>query len=141
MNFLQGVGVSKVLMLLGLVIVVDFVSGVVAAKLSPDDEIKSKKWNDGLIRKGNMIFAAFSCFLFDLIFGFNLIEFIPFREILTKAGLTHFGLAETISLGFIVGEVISIFENWKKADIKIPNFILKFVEKMNQLLFNKGDVE
>ena len=37
---LQDVEVSKILMVLGLVIIVDFVSGVFAARLSPNDEIK-----------------------------------------------------------------------------------------------------
>lgn len=138
MDFFQGFGVSKILMVLGLVIIVDFVSGVVAARLSPDDEIISKKWNDGLIRKGNMVFAAFGCFLFDLIVGFNFINVIPFKDMLIGLGFARFGLAETIALGMIVGEVISIFENWKKADIKIPRFITALVEKANDLLY-KGE--
>lgn len=138
MEFLQGIEVSKILMVLGLVIIVDFVSGVLAARLSPDDEIISKKWNDGLIRKGNMVFAAFGCFLFDLIVGFNFIEIIPFKDVLIGLGFARFGLAETIALGMIVGEVISIFENWKKADIKIPRFITSLVDKANELLY-KGD--
>lgn len=137
---LQDVEVSKILMVLGLVIIVDFVSGVFAARLSPNDEIKSKKWNDGLIRKGNMVFAAFGCFLFDLIVGFNFIEMIPFKEMLIGLGFARFGLAETIALGMIIGEVISIFENWQKADIKIPRFIATLVEKANELLY-KGDEE
>lgn len=138
MEFLQGIEVSKILIVLGLVIIVDFVSGVLAARLSPDDEIISKKWNDGLIRKGNMVFAAFGCFLFDLIVGFNFIEIIPFKDVLIGLGFARFGLAETIALGMIVGEVISIFENWKKADIKIPRFITSLVDKANELLY-KGD--
>lgn len=138
MEFLQGIEVSKILMVLALVIIVDFVSGVLAARLSPDDEIIGKKWNDGLIRKGNMVFAAFGCFLFDLIVGFNFIEIIPFKDILIGIGFARFGLAETIALGMIVGEVISIFENWKKADIKIPKFITVLLDKANELLF-KGD--
>ena len=138
MEFLQGIEVSKILMVLGLVIIVDFVSGVLAARLSPDDKVISKKWNDGLIRKGNMIFAAFGCFLFDLIVGFNFIEIIPFKDMLIGLGFARFGLAETIALGMIIGEVISIFENWKKADIKIPRFITSLVDKANELLY-KGD--
>ena len=138
MEMLQGFGVSKVLMVLGLVIIVDFISGVLAAKLNPDDTIVSKKWNDGLIRKGNMIFAAFSCYLFDLITGFNFIGLMPFKEILTNLGFVNFGLAEVVSLGMIFGEVISIIENWNKTKIKVPTFIVDGVEKLNELLF-KGD--
>lgn len=138
MKLLQDIEVSKILIVLGLVIIVDFISGVLAARLSPDDEIISKKWNDGLIRKGNMIFAAFGCFLFDLIVGFNFIEIIPFKDMLIGLGFARFGLAETIALGMIVGEVISIFENWNKADIKIPRFITTLADKANELLF-KGD--
>lgn len=137
---LQAFGVSKVLMVLGLVIIVDFVSGVIAAKLSPDDEIKSKKWNDGLIRKGNMIFAAFSCYLFDLITGLNFLELMPFKELLTSIGFVNFGLAEVISLGMIIGESISIIENWNKANIKVPNFIVNGIEKLKKLLF-EGEEE
>lgn len=140
MEFLHEIEVSKILMILALVIIVDFVSGVLAARLSPDDEIISKKWNDGLIRKGNMVFAAFGCFLFDLIVGFNFIEIIPFKDMLIELGFARFGLAETIALGMIIGEVISIFENWKKADIKIPRFITALVDKANDLLY-KGEEE
>ncbi len=135
MELLQGFGVSKVLLILGLVIIVDFVSGVFAAHLSLDDTVVSKKWNDGLIRKGNMVFAAFGCFVFDLIVGFNFIEFIPFNETLVSLGFARFGLAEVIALGMVMGEVISIFENWKKANIKIPSFITTAITKANELFF------
>lgn len=125
--------VSKVIAVLGLVIVVDFVSGLLSAKLSPNDTIISKKWNDGLIRKGNMLFAAFSCLLFDLITGIDLLPYIPFSDTLHTFGFVRLGVCEVISIGLIGGEIKSIFENWEKANIKTPGFLKSIIAKISNL--------
>ncbi len=136
-SFLNRLGISKVILLLGLLIMVDLISGFFVAKLDKESTIWDKKLTDDLIRKGNMIFAIFSCFLFDLIMQFNLINFIPFNELLFSLGFKRFGLAETMSLGMIIGEIGIIARNWRKMDIRVPSFILNALENCEKLLFSE----
>lgn len=130
---MAAIGVSKVLAILGLVIVTDFITGLFAAKLNKDDVITSTKWNDGLIRKGNMIFAAFACLLFDLITGIDILPYIPFSEFLNTVGFVRIGICEAVSIGLICGEIRSIAENWEKSGLQLPGFIKSFIVKISNL--------
>lgn len=133
MEAVVNIGVSKVLAVLGLVIVVDFITGLLAAKLRPDEVVTSKKWNDGLIRKGNMVFCSVSCFALDLLIGIDILPYMPFPETLHRIGFARFGICEAMTLGLICGEVKSIIENWEKAGIVVPEFIKSFIDKLANL--------
>ena len=111
-----------------------------ASKIS-GQEIRSKKWNDGLIRKGNMIFAAFSCLLLDLVTGFDFMPYVPemVASLLEQLGFVRIGLCEIISIGIIGGEWKSIHENWKRSGIVIPSFITNLLDKVLGLF--KGEEE
>lgn len=132
--------VSKTLILLSISVIVDFITGLFASKIS-GQEIQSKKWNDGLIRKGNMIFAAFSCLLLDLVTGFDFMPYVPemVANLLEQVGFVRIGLCEIISIGIIGGEWKSIHENWKRSGIVIPSFITNLLDKVLGLF--KGEEE
>ena len=88
---------TEYLILLFVLFVVDFFSGICSAFIS-DAEIKSKKWIDGLLRKSVIFLTVFSLGVVSAVLDQPLIFF-------------------TFFLLFVFGELKSIFENLEKIGI------------------------
>ena len=88
---------TEYLILLFVLFVVDFFSGICSAFIS-DTEIKSKKWIDGLLRKSVIFLTVFSLGVVSAVLDQPLIFF-------------------TFFLLFVFGELKSIFENLEKIGI------------------------
>lgn len=88
---------TEYLILLFVLFVVDFFSGICSAFIS-DTEIKSKKWIDGLLRKSVIFLTVFSLGVVSAVLDQPLIFF-------------------TFFLLFVFGELKSIFENLEKMGI------------------------
>ena len=106
------------LILLFVLFVVDFFSGICSAFIS-DTDIKSKKWIDGLLRKSVVFLTVFSLGVVSAVLDQPLIFF-------------------TFFLLFVFGELKSIFENLEKMGIPgmkdisniFDNFTKHVVEKI-----------
>lgn len=88
---------TEYLILLFVLFVVDFFSGICSAFIS-DTEMKSKKWIDGLLRKSVIFLTVFSLGVVSAVLEQPLIFF-------------------TFFLLFVFGELKSIFENLEKIGI------------------------
>lgn len=88
---------TEYLILLFVLFVVDFFSGICSAFIS-DTEVKSKKWIDGLLRKSVIFLTVFSLGVVSAVLDQPLIFF-------------------TFFLLFVFGELKSIFENLEKIGI------------------------
>ena len=89
---------TEYLILLFVLFVVDFFSGICSAFIS-DTEIKSKKWIDGLLRKSVIFLTVFSLGVVSAVLDQPLIFF-------------------TFFLLFVFGELKSIFDNLEKIGIQ-----------------------
>ena len=99
--------------------VIDFVSGVLAAKMH--QEILSKKGINGIIRKvASMILLVF---------------FLPVALIIP--GKTGIVLLSVLYIGYLLMEIQSILENYQKMGISITLF-QTFLEHLYELLKKKG---
>ena len=109
---------TEYLILLFVLFVVDFFSGICSAFIS-DTEIKSKKWIDGLLRKSVIFLTVFSLGVVSAVLDQPLIFF-------------------TFFLLFVFGELKSIFDNLEKIGISgmkdisniLDNFIKRVVKKI-----------
>ncbi|VEE82030.1 phage holin family protein [Enterococcus hirae] len=87
-----------VLCLICVAMVLDFLTGVVAAKMNPDIEFKSKIGINGILRK--------------MVSFFLLAFFIPVSVIVPGGAGT--ALLYTLYLGYLLMELKSILENYQK---------------------------
>lgn len=109
---------TEYLILLFVLFVVDFFSGICSAFIS-DTEIKSKNWIDGLLRKSVIFLTVFSLGVVSAVLDQPLIFF-------------------TFFLLFVFGELKSIFENLEKIGIPgmkdisniFDNFTKRVVKKI-----------
>lgn len=107
------------LSVLSIAMVIDFVSGVLAAKMH--QEILSKKGINGIIRKvASMILLVF---------------FLPVALIIP--GKTGIVLLSVLYIGYLLMEIQSILENYQKMGISITLF-QTFLEHLYDLLKKKG---
>lgn len=107
------------LSVLSIAMVIDFVSGVLAAKMH--QEILSKKGINGIIRKvASMILLVF---------------FLPVALIIP--GKTGIVLLSVLYIGYLLMEIQSILENYQKMGISITLF-QTFLEHLYELLKKKG---
>ena len=98
---------TEYLILLFVLFVVDFFSGICSAFIS-ETEIESKKWIDGLLRKSVIFLTVFSIGVVSAVLDQPLIFF-------------------TFFLLFVFGELKSIFDNFIKNVVrKIRTFFEKF---------------
>ena len=109
---------TKILFVLGLIaaaMIIDFLTGTVAAKINKDIIFESQKGINGILRK--------ICSMIVMIF------FIPV-SILLPEGI-GVGLVYVLYLGYLVMEIKSILENLKKMgiDTSLFNNFLSEVEK------------
>ncbi|MEG0293125.1 phage holin family protein [Enterococcus sp.] len=106
------------LSVLSIAMVIDFVSGVLAAKMH--QEILSKKGINGIIRKvASMILLVF---------------FLPVALIIP--GKTGIVLLSVLYIGYLLMEIQSILENYQKMGISITLF-QTFLEHLYELLKKK----
>lgn len=107
------------LSVLSIAMVIDFVSGVLAAKMH--QEILSKKGINGIIRKvASMILLVF---------------FLPVALIIP--GKTGIVLLSVLYIGYLLMEIQSILENYQKMGISITLF-QTFLEHLYEFLKKKG---
>ena len=109
---------TKILFVLGLIaaaMIIDFLTGTVAAKINKDIIFESQKGINGILRK--------ICSMIVMIF------FIPV-SILLPEGI-GVGLVYVLYLGYLVMEIKSILENHKKMgiDTSLFNNFVSEVEK------------
>ena len=104
-----------VLTLICFALVIDFISGTIAAKINPDIEFKSKVGINGILRK----VASIVLLLF----------FIPLAPLIP--GGTGVGLVYVLYLGYLMMEIKSILENYNKMgnDTSLFENFLKFLKK------------
>ena len=115
---------TEYLILLFVLFVVDFFSGICSAFIS-DTEIKSKKWIDGLLRKSVIFLTVFSLGVVSAVLDQPLIFF-------------------TFFLLFVFGELKSIFDNLEKIGIQgmkdvsniFDNFTKNVVRKIRTFFEN-----
>ena len=116
---IQLIQVQKIIYLLSLLsvaMIIDFISGVYAAKLHK--EITSKRGINGIIRKvASMILLVF---------------FLPVSLIIP--GQTGIALLSVLYLGYLFMEIQSILENYQKIGIDthyLQKILTKLKEKVN----------
>ena len=114
------------LIALAFIFVVDFLTGITAAKIS-GKEIKSSKWIDGLLRKVSIFLA---------LFGVGIVSVLLEKKVIF---VIFYGL-------FMLGELKSIFENM--ANMGIPrmeeitnmiNVLIDHVIRIMKEFFEKFD--
>lgn len=126
---------GTILILLITIIVFDFVTGMIKAKVT-GEEIKSGKSKVGLFKKAAMLM----CFLLGIFMDY----FIP---IMLSSGIGYtvgFNLPFGLIMGcyVIITEVISVIENLDASGVNVPNFILNALNKSKDAIDSgtmKGD--
>ena len=108
-QLIQEQKIIYLLSLLSVAMIIDFISGVYAAKLHK--EITSKRGINGIIRKvASMILLVF---------------FLPVSLIIP--GQTGIALLSVLYLGYLFMEIQSILENYQTdKGIKIPEVLVKY---------------
>jgi toxin secretion/phage lysis holin len=107
-----------VLTLICIAMVIDFLSGTIAAKINPDIEFKSKVGINGILRKVSSIVL--------------LLFFVPLAPLVP--GGAGVGLVYVLYIGYLLMEIKSILENYKKMGIGTELFE-SFIDKLR----NRGD--
>lgn len=115
-QLIQEQKIIYLLSLLSMAMIIDFISGVYAAKLHK--EITSKRGINGIIRKvASMILLVF---------------FLPVSLIIP--GQTGIALLSVLYLGYLFMEIQSILENYQKIGIDthyLQKILTKLKEKVN----------
>ncbi|MFK4568375.1 phage holin family protein [Enterococcus sp. UD-01] len=107
-----------VLALICVAMVIDFLSGTLAAKINPDIEFKSKVGINGILRKiASMVLLMF---------------FIPLAPLIP--GGFGVGLIYVLYLGYLMMELKSILENYEKMGI-----VTELFEDFLKNIKNKDD--
>lgn len=106
---------AYILTVICLAMIIDFFSGTLAAKISPDIEFKSKIGINGILRK----IASMALLIF----------FIPLAPIVP--GGAGVGLLYVLYVGYLLMEIKSILENYKKMGNDVTLFFdfLKNIKK------------
>lgn len=116
---------AKVLFILAMIcgaMVLDFITGTIAAKINPSIEFKSKIGINGILRK--------------IVSVFLLIFFIPLSVIVP--GGAGVALLYTLYLGYLMMELKSILENYNKMGGTVDLF-QRFIESFKNT--DKGEEE
>jgi len=110
---------TKILFILGIICIamaIDFLSGTIAAKINPTIEFKSKAGIDGILRKITSVIL--------------LVFFIPVSVLVPNNIGT--ALLYTLYVGYLIMELQSILENYKKMggdDSIFQRFVDSFKSK------------
>lgn len=102
--------------------VIDFLSGTLAAKINPNIEFKSKEGINGILRK---------------IASIALLAFCIPLSILLPEGI-GLGTLQVLYLGYLFFEMKSILENFEKLGIDTALF-KEFFEALKKYLKEKGE--
>ncbi|MDN2640080.1 phage holin family protein [Enterococcus avium] len=111
-----------VLMLICGAMVIDFLTGTIAAKINPDIEFKSKIGINGILRK--------------IVSVFLLVFFIPLSVIVPGAAGT--ALLYTLYVGYLLMELKSILENYQKLG-GTSDLFQRFLDSFKPNDNNEGD--
>ncbi len=96
--------------------VVDFVSGMIASKVTPETKITSKKWFTGLWKKGLMMLVV--------LVATWLAKFYPDVTIFDHS-IRH------VTIVYVIGlEIVSFFENVKRGGGHVPQFLRDIAQTM-----------
>lgn len=96
-----------ILMIIAIVMIVDFITGTIAAVVNPKIEFKSKAGINGILRKIASMLA--------------LIIFIPISVVIPGGAGT--ALVYTLYIGYLLMELRSIIENLNKSGTDIKIFV------------------
>lgn len=116
---------QKILFILALIcaaMVIDFLTGTIAAKVNPDIEFKSKVGINGILRK--------------IVSVFLLVFFIPLSVIVPGAAGT--ALLYTLYVGYLLMELKSILENYQKLG-GTSDLFQRFLDSFKPNDNNEGD--
>lgn len=116
---------NKILFILFLIcaaMILDFLTGTVAAKVNPDIEFKSKVGINGILRK--------------IVSVFLLIFFIPMSVIVPGGAGT--ALLYTLYIGYLMMELKSILENYQKLG-GASDLFQRFLDSFKPNDNNEGD--
>ncbi|WP_301359558.1 phage holin family protein [Enterococcus spodopteracolus] len=111
-----------ILSLICLAMILDFLSGVCAAKINSQLSFKSKIGINGILKKISALFL--------------LLFFIPLSLIVP--GKVGVGLLYVLYLGYLIMELQSIFENYKKMNIDTSLFET-FLQSLKELIEKNKD--
>lgn len=127
-----------VVCLLMLLMLADYVSGMIAAKKEAIEHSNSKKygWSSkkgvlGIFKKMGYIFTIFVAVCADyLIYKFA-------QELgLQYESQTYFGLL--VAIWFVINESISILENAGRMGVELPEFLKKMLSELKKDVDDKG---
>lgn len=121
---MQNIASCPIAKLFVVLVVLDSVLGLLRA-------IKFRKFNstfgiDGGIRKCAMIFAIVFLNVVDMLFKFNLVNYVP-TEVVQFFALETVGVAEMFALIFILCEGVSILKNMLLTGVPIPGKLYTMV--------------
>lgn len=121
---------GPVLLALLIAMVIDYVSGMLAAWLN--GELSSKKGVRGILKKLAYIFAVVAAMLLDWLILTLAAQFGAELPV-----TTFFGLLVTI--WFVLNEILSILENLGRLGVTIPEFLKKAVATLKGFVEKQGD--
>lgn len=111
-----------ILQILGILIVLDLLSGMLSAALNPDVEFKSKTLKNGILRK---------CFEIIVIFALILAN-----TLVVTLGLP-FNVLPFILGAFSFKEIISLIENYNRAGGSLPKSVQDWLNKVSGVVNNE----
>jgi toxin secretion/phage lysis holin len=113
--------IQRTVIVLFLAMGFDILTGII--KAARNHNISSYKWHDGIFKKIGMVLC--------LVFG----------AILDIYHVIDIGVSFTITVAgyFLIGEAISVLENIIGMGVKLPDQLIKFMEKGQQPLNGGGE--
>lgn len=113
---------------------IDYITGLFAAKYRDDKKISSYKSIRGIIKK--------VCMWFLIIVGAFVDILIQYAVDTAGISLTiPFVVATIVACWLIVNEMISILENLLDIGVKMPPFMMPLLKYINKQIENKAKVE
>ena len=119
-------GIDNVIITLIIAMIIDYITGIVvagvfkASKKSKSGGLESKAGYKGLCRKGMILFIVIIAYRLDLMIGANYIR-------------------DTVCIGFVVNEALSIFENAGLMGVDIPGIIIKVIKALKSKNDDEGE--
>lgn len=121
-----------ILILLGILMIIDYISGMLAAKREALDHPNNKRygWSSkksiiGIYKKVGYVFTIFTTS------GIDYMLYRYAQELgLSYQNYTNFGLLVTI--WFVINEILSILENVGRMGTKLPMFLRKILSELQK---------
>ena len=123
---------DKVLLVLIILMILDYITGLSASLY--EGAGSSKKGLKGIIKKVMYLVVIVLALLIDwliLYIGSQFGIVLPFKA--------FFGIL--VMLWYVVNEMISILENAIRLEAKLPSFLKPFLDKLKEMLDQKGNEE